>query len=100
MESGFFNPVPSSLVSSAGAELIRRFFVNPTCGHLIELMHNNWLVPEYCWPGGKPGMRYYEVVAGGTMPICSSRATVLVLEFRNASSQSCCRVRLRPAQTP
>ena len=55
------------LVALHGAGLIQQFFMNCSCGHVIEIMPHNYLQPLYYWQAYTIGMKYYDVVVGGDM---------------------------------
>ena len=55
------------LVALHGAGLIQQFFMNYSCGRVIEIMPRNYLQPLYYWQAYTIGMKYYDVVVGGDM---------------------------------
>ena len=55
------------VVALTGMALIQQFFMNYDEAHVIEIMPNNRLMPEYYWQANTMGISYYDIIVGGDM---------------------------------
>lgn len=55
------------LVALHGAGLIQQFFMDYKQAHIIEIMPQNYLQPLYYWQAYTLGIRYFDVIVGGSM---------------------------------
>lgn len=57
----------SHLVALQGMGLAQQLFMDPTTGHVLELMPCDRIQTEYYWQGWTLGMRFYDVLTGSAM---------------------------------
>lgn len=55
------------LVALQGMGLVQQMFMEPSRGHVLELIPRNRLQSEYYWQGWTLGMRFYDVQTGSAL---------------------------------